>query len=388
MGKKSSKKSKQANRGPPIGTSITTINNGSTLFLRSRLMEEQAFQKISECASLNNLSSTDSKEISRLLSFFLDEINDTNDETVQQLQQQIVDMSRIQDEQEEKMKEDREVIERWKGLVGKLGAKCRLLEMELKETKNKEISVVVDSCEVQGKVTKDEEDLNECLTTTTITTDTTTLSSTEPSLDLSSSSSSETNAVEDDVSITPPESSLLEDLKERYDTLVKNRFDTPTIMCLRSNNSELVQENHALVMKCQRLEKELASQSSLGMLAQTQHNNKSIVPTKTSTIPDNTSSSSVEEASQTMIIQDLQAENDALHQSMEEAMELASGMKELISYFAHTHEENTIYSQKKICQLQEELNDAVQSKDELFMTLYEVIEENQALRIEYEKAIQ
>ena len=257
--------------------------------------------------------------------------------------------------------------------------------MELKETKNKEISVV-DSCEVRGtKVTKDEEDLNECLTTTTITTDTTTLSSTEPSLDLSSSSSSEINAVEDDVSITPPESSLLEDLKERYDTLV---VDTPTIMCLRSNNSELVQENHALVMKCQRLEKELASQSSLGMLAQTQHNNKSILPTKTSTIPDNTSSSSVEEASQTMIIHDLQAENDALHQSMEEAMELASGMKELISYFAHTHEVNTMYSQKKICQLQEELNEAVQSKDELFTTLYEVIEENQALRIEYEKAIQ
>ena len=206
MGKRSSKKSKQANRGPPIGTSITTINNGSTLFLRSRLMEEQAFQKIRECASLNNLSSTDSKEISRLLSFFLDEINDTNDETVQQLQQQIVDMSRIQDEQEEKMKGDREVIERWKGLS----------------------------------------------------------------------------------------------------------------------------------------------------------------------------------SSQTMIIQDLQAENDALHQSMEEAMELASGMKELISYFAHTHEENTMYSQKKICQLQEELNEAVQLKDEL----YELMEENQALRIEYEKAIQ
>ena len=219
MGKRSSKKSKQANRGPPIGTSITTINNGSTLFLRSRLMEDQVFQKIRDCTNLN-LSSTDSKEISRLLSFFLDEINDTNDETVQQLQQQIVDMSRIQDEQEEKMKEDREVIERWKGLVGKLGAKCRLLEMELKETKNKEISVV-DSCEVRGtKVAKDEEDL----TTTTITTDTTTLSSTEPSIDLSSSSSSsEINEVEDDVSITPPESSLLEDLKERYDTLVKNR---------------------------------------------------------------------------------------------------------------------------------------------------------------------
>ena len=169
-------------------------------------MEEQVFQKICDCASLNNLSSTDSKEISRLLSFFLDEINDTNDETVQQLQQQIVDMSRIQDEQEEKMKEDREVIERWKGLS----------------------------------------------------------------------------------------------------------------------------------------------------------------------------------SSQTMIIQDLQAENDALHQSMEEAMELASGMKELISYFAHTHEENTMYSQKKICQLQEELNEAVQLKDEL----YELMEENQALRIEYEKAIQ
>ena len=70
--------------------------------------------------------------------------------------------------------------------------------------------------------------------------------------------------------------------------------------------------------------------------------------------------------------------------SMEEAMELASGMKELISYFAHTHEGNTLYSQKKICQLQEESNEAVQLKDEL----YELMEENQALRIEYEKAIQ
>ena len=98
-------------------------------------MEEQVFQKIRDCTSLNHLSSTDSKgEISRLLSFFLDEINDTNDDTVQQLQQQIVDMSRLRDEQEEKMKQDREVIERWKGLVGKLGAKCRLLKMELKET--------------------------------------------------------------------------------------------------------------------------------------------------------------------------------------------------------------------------------------------------------------
>ena len=379
MVKKLSKKSKQLNRGPPIGTSITTINNGSTLFLRCRLMEEQVFQKIRDCASLN-LSSTDFKgEISRLLSFFLDEINDTNDETVQQLQQQIVDMSRIRDEQEEKMKEDKEVIERWKGLVGKLGAKCRLLEMELKETKNKEVSVV-DNSEVQGKVVKDEEELDECLTTTrTITTDTTTLSSTEPSLDLSSSSSS----TENDGSITPAESSLLVDWKERHDILIKN---DSTIMCLRSINSELVQEKDALVLKCQRLEKELASQPSSAMLDQTQQNKSSAAPYKPSTIPDNTLSSSCEEATrQSMMIKDLQAENDALHQSMEEAMELASGMKELISYFAHTHEANTMYLQKNIWQLQEELNEAAQCKDELFTTLCEVIDENQALRTEYEK---
>jgi len=77
-------------------------------------------------------------------------------------------------------------------------------------------------------------------------------------------------------------------------------------------------------------------------------------------------------------MKELQAENDALHESLEEAMQLAKGMKEIVSYFARAHKGNPpIHSADKVHLLKEEVNE---SKSKLLTELCDVMEDIHVLR--------
>jgi len=230
------------------GMTINTITNGSTLYLRSRKAEEELYQLIRE--NEDNIP----KEVSTLLST-LDAINDVNDDTVQQLQQQLVDMSRERDEQEELYKKEKEETRRWKSIACELRKKCRSLD---------------ESDDDISSVDLDQDESDRCHSTRT------------------------------------------------EDTTAS------TISFLSSENgmpSDLVMKN--------------------GM-------------------------------------KELQAENDALHESLEEAMQLAKGMKEIVSYFARVHKENPpIHSGEKVRLLKEEVNE---SKSKLLADLCDVMEDIHILR--------
>ena len=227
---------------PSIGMTISTITNGSTLFLRSRKAEEEMYELIRDNEDIP-------KGVSTLLST-LDAINDVNDDTVQQLQQQLVDMSRERDEQEELYKKEKEETRRWKSIACELRKKCRLLD----ET-------------------------------------------------------------DDDISSVD----LGQDESDRCNSTRTADTTASTISFLSSENgmsSDLVIRNE---------------------------------------------------------MKELQAENDALHESLEEAMQLAKGMKEIVSYFARVHKENPpIHSADKVRLLKEEIND---SKSKLLLELCEVMDD-------------
>ena len=235
---------------PSVGMTISTITRGSTLFLRSRKAEGELYQLIRDNEDIP-------KEVSTLLST-LDAINDVNDDTVQQLQQQLVDMSRERDEQEELYKKEKEETRRWKSIACELRKKCRYLSDETDD----DISSV--------DLGPDESD--RCHSTSTKTEDT----------------------------------------------------SASTISFLSSENgtpSDLVMRNE---------------------------------------------------------MKELQAENDALHESLEEAMQLAKGMKEIVSYFARVHKENPpIHSADKVRLLKEEVN---VSKSKLLADLCDVMEDIHILR--------
>ena len=228
---------------PSVGMTISTITRGSTLFLRSRKAEGELYQLIRDNEDIP-------KEVSTLLST-LDAINDVNDDTVQQLQQQLVDMSRERDEQEELYKKEKEETRRWKSIACELRKKCRYLSDETDD-------------------------------------------------DISS------------VDLVPDESDRC------YSTKTEDTTSS-TISFLSSENgtpSDLVMRNE---------------------------------------------------------MKELQAENDALHESLEEAMQLAKGMKEIVSYFARVHKEKSpIHSADKLRLLKEEVND---SKSKLLSELCEVMDD-------------
>ena len=229
--------------GSSVGMTINTITNGSTLYLRSRKAEEELYQLIRDNEDIP-------KEVSTLLST-LDAINDVNDDTVQQLQQQLVDVSRERDEQEELYKKEKEETRRWKSIACELRKKCRYLSDETDD----DIS----------SVDLDQDESDRCYSTKT------------------------------------------EDTTSSTISFLSSENGTPSDLVMRNEMKEL------------------------------------------------------------------QAENDALHESLEEAMQLAKGMKEIVSYFARVHKENPpIHSADKVRLLKEEIND---SKSKLLLELCEVMDD-------------
>jgi len=86
------------------------------------------------------------------------------------------------------------------------------------------------------------------------------------------------------------------------------------------------------------------------------------------------------------MIQAMQLENDTLHASMEEAVELATGMNVKMSNFVKTHEASSKEYEEKIKTLKSELSEAQLSKDELSTKLESLQNENKKLSNELEEA--
>jgi len=86
------------------------------------------------------------------------------------------------------------------------------------------------------------------------------------------------------------------------------------------------------------------------------------------------------------MIQAMQLENDTLHASMEEAVELATGMNVKMSNFVKTHEASSKEYEEKIKTLKSELTEAQLSKDELSTRLGILQKENKKLSSELEEA--
>lgn len=86
------------------------------------------------------------------------------------------------------------------------------------------------------------------------------------------------------------------------------------------------------------------------------------------------------------MIQTMQLENDTLHASMEEAVELATGMNVKMSNFVKTHEASSKEYEEKIKALKSELSESQVSKDELSTKIETLQKEIEKLSSELEEA--
>ncbi|KAL9190443.1 hypothetical protein ACHAXT_007654 [Thalassiosira profunda] len=78
-------------------------------------------------------------------------------------------------------------------------------------------------------------------------------------------------------------------------------------------------------------------------------------------------------------IDDLREENDALHESMEEAIQLATGMNEKMAKFVADHETSVKDYEAKLASLRQDLSTATALRDEASKTLDALQEENEKL---------
>jgi len=241
--------------------------------------------------------------------------------------------------------------------------------------------------------------------------------------------------------------SALENKLEGYriviESLEKAESSDQSVTSTKNVNDELVEKigdladtNGQLLAKCQRLERELQSQSSLSSSSPLHHltkelelcQMKNIEATTTietlqvenrnlrssltnqgldSSLKSEDSSVTAEAVKQVLedeeggnskkptdieheealaMIQAMQLENDTLHASMEEAVELATGMNVKMSNFVKTHEASSKEYEEKIKTLKSELTEAQLSKDELSTRLGILQKENTKLSSELEEA--
>mmetsp|Transcript_20053 Transcript_20053/g.32669 ORF Transcript_20053/g.32669 Transcript_20053/m.32669 type:complete len:663 (+) Transcript_20053:2-1990(+) len=85
-------------------------------------------------------------------------------------------------------------------------------------------------------------------------------------------------------------------------------------------------------------------------------------------------------------LQDMQDENDTLHESMEEAIQIASGMKDKMTKFVSMHETTVKDYEAKLGIITEEYNGTRLSKEELSIKLETLKRENKTLIAELEQA--
>jgi hypothetical protein len=88
------------------------------------------------------------------------------------------------------------------------------------------------------------------------------------------------------------------------------------------------------------------------------------------------------------IVEDLRAENDAMHKSMEDAMAWMGGMRRKMTSFARDHEECVRGYEMQVADLRDETDRALQSEADLRSRLEEQIKEGERMKTENREAYQ
>jgi len=334
---------------------ITSIKIGSdnAVFLRNKANEEEALRRITGMLQHMIEEDTDgsnvpllgeASEIYKLMSN-LYKMNNKNEKTMQKLQNELVDISTKRDEDlmtiaklERQLRDERngfaiasyqhmQEIEEWKRTT------CRL-ESDVKHQKDCSSTMTTD-------------------TTSASTLDTASLDDTD----------THTNADDDHVSVKTG----VEEWKERYDELVDKVND-------------LAEENEELLTKCHQLE--LASLASSfkgnterrvsfddGFLAKNAKGNEEGGKQQPMQLLEKRYKESL------ATIDALQAENDMLHKSIDEAMEDSCGVNEVNQY-----------CQQQLASITQKLEQTTLSKEVIEKELQHIKDQNKALRTEAEEA--
>ena len=88
------------------------------------------------------------------------------------------------------------------------------------------------------------------------------------------------------------------------------------------------------------------------------------------------------------IVEDLRAENDAMHKSMDDAMKWMSGMRRKMTSFARGHEECVRGYEIQVADLKDEIDRAMLSEADLKARLEEQMEEGERMKMENREAYQ
>jgi len=334
---------------PPSMITAITIGSDTAVFLRNKANEEEALRRITGMLQHIIEEDTDgshvpllgeASEIYKLMSN-LYKMNNQNEKTMHKLQNELVDISTKRDEdlktitkQERQLRDERngfaiasykhmQEIEEWKRTI------CRL---ESEVTHQKDCS----------SMTTD--------TTSACTLDTTSLDETD----------AHTDADDDHVSVKTG----VDEWKERYDELVEKIND-------------LAEENEELLTKCHQLELASLASSFKGNTERRVSFDDRFLTNANGKEGKQQPMQLLEKRYKESVatIDALQAENDMLHKSIDEAMEDSCGVNEVNQY-----------CQQQLASITEKLEQTTLSKEVIEKELQRIKEQNKALSTEAKEA--
>ena len=331
---------------------ITTITIGSdtAVFLRNKANEEEALRRIT--GMLQHMIEEDSdgshvsllgeaNEIYKLMSN-LYKMNNQNEKTMHKLQNELVDISTKRDEDLKTIaKQERQLRDERNGFA--IASYKHMQEIEKwKRT----------TCRLESEV--NQKDCSSTMTTSACTLDTTSTTSLDDT-------DTHTDVDDDNASVKTG----VEEWKERYDELVEKIND-------------LAEENEELLTKCHQLElASLASSFKRNTERRLSFDDRFLENAKGKEGGNQQPMQLLEKRYKESLatIDALQAENDMLHKSIDEAMEDSCGVNEVNQY-----------CQQQLASIIKNLEQTTLSKEVIEMELQHIKEQNKALRTEAEEA--
>ena len=335
---------------PPSMITTITIGSDTAVFLRNKVSEEEALRRIT--GMLQHMIEEDSdgshvsllgeaNEIYKLMSN-LYKMNNQNEKTMHKLQNELVDISTKRDEDLKTIaKQERQLRDERNGFA--IASYKHMQEIEKwKRT----------TCRLESEV--NQKDCSSTMTTSACTLDTTSTTSLDDT-------DTHTDVDDDNASVKTG----VEEWKERYDELVEKIND-------------LAEENEELLTKCHQLElASLASSFKRNTERRLSFDDRFLENAKGKEGGNQQPMQLLEKRYKESLatIDALQAENDMLHKSIDEAMEDSGGVNEVNQY-----------CQQQLASIIKNLEQTTLSKEVIEMELQHIKEQNKALRTEAEEA--
>ena len=335
---------------PPSMITTITIGSDTAVFLRNKVSEEEALRRITGMLQHMIEDDTDgshvtllgeANEIYKLMSN-LYKMNNQNEKTMHKLQNELVDISTKRDEDLKTIaKQERQLRDERNGFA--IASYKHMQEIEKwKRT----------TCRLESEV--NQKDCSSTMTTSACTLDTTSTTSLDDT-------DTHTDVDDDNASVKTG----VEEWKERYDELVEKIND-------------LAEENEELLTKCHQLElASLASSFKRNTERRLSFDDRFLENAKGKEGGNQQPMQLLEKRYKESLatIDALQAENDMLHKSIDEAMEDSGGVNEVNQY-----------CQQQLASIIKNLEQTTLSKEVIEMELQHIKEQNKALRTEAEEA--